>query len=230
MPDPTPYPPAGTLPAAGVPLSRRPGGVVAAAVVLGFVSLGMILFALLMLVGALYFHHSPQAVASTSSMPPGTVPPSQAVMIGMMAFFAIIFATLGIWGIATLVGLLRLKPWARISVMIQGGLLAVLGLLGALGGASIPLMMKNAQLPSTISPQQMSIMVAAAVSFYGVLALLGIWWVVYFAMRSGRTPFEPPAHVLASQEIPVRRLRPAGPITDFTVAQPMEEETPDEER
>ncbi len=104
-----------------------------------------------------------------------------------------LFGALGIWGILTAIGLFRMKPWARMSTLIfSGGLVfcaaCSLGFVFLVptfipGGEQLPFLR--------------GIIVGMAV-FYGLLLLIGIWWLVLFnravikaQFYGGAVPVEP---------------------------------------
>lgn len=100
------------------------------------------------------------------------------------AIFAIIFLVIpSAWGIATGIGLLRLKRWARISILVFSSLLVVMAAFG------IPVLM---MIPSHIAGADASLAVSIRVGvtvFYALLAGIGIWWLVLFSRPSVRLQF-----------------------------------------
>src|SRR5689334_13699847 len=91
------------------------------------------------------------------------------ILIGEAIF---VFAFAG-WGLATGVGLLYLKRWARISLSIFAGILAFLAL-PAVFVAFIPLPnVSNPNLP----PNFTSIVRFGMALFYGAFAVLGGFWI-----------------------------------------------------
>lgn len=91
------------------------------------------------------------------------------------------FAVLGVWGTTTSIGLFRLRNWARISIVVFAVLLALMGLMA---GPIIFLM----PAPPNVPPTYDTIRVIIAV-FYGLLGLLGVFWVYYFCRRATRSVF-----------------------------------------
>lgn len=201
-------------------MNQRPTGVVLAAIVLGFVSLALLVFAAIFGFTAA-FAGSVQSSAQVPGAPPANV------MMAMMAAFALIIAALAVWGIATVVGLLRMRSWARISIMIIGGLLAAVSVLNALGSIAAPSLMRSMPMPPNahVDPEKLRLVFMLVAVFWLIVAAVGIWWLVYFALRRTRECF-----LLARPEIPPGAIqtraaqRAPGPMTDFTVAQPMTEE------
>lgn len=99
----------------------------------------------------------------------------------------VIFAFAG-WGLATGIGLLYLKRWARISLLIFAGILAFISLFSALFVAFIPLPLTNdPNLPANFT----SMMRAGMGLFYGAIAALGGFWLYFFNKRSVKAQFQP---------------------------------------
>jgi hypothetical protein len=105
------------------------------------------------------------------------------------------FALFAVWAICTLIGLLRLRNWARISMLILGGGQTFVGLIAAVG------MLAMIFIPLPIPPNQAPHLQAIAFSvlglFYAVVAAVGIWWLVYFSRTAIRDLFLNPSHDIA---------------------------------
>jgi hypothetical protein len=116
-------------------------------------------------------------------------------------FFILFLAYLlpAVWGIATGVGLLRLKNWARISTLAFSVLLILMGCFGGLVTAMMPL-------PSTPTSSLDPAVISAIRIFTGAfwLALLGIaiWWLVFFTRVSVKAQFARPQS-LATDGLPL---------------------------
>jgi hypothetical protein len=85
------------------------------------------------------------------------------------------FAALGIW---TGVSLLRLRPWARVSILVFGGFLAVISALSAITAALVPLVAAQHQGMRPL--------------YVGVYLLplgIGAWWLVYFTRPGTKAAF-----------------------------------------
>jgi hypothetical protein len=95
--------------------------------------------------------------------------------------FCLFIAALAAWGITTAVGLFRLRHWSRISILIFSGLLAIFGPLSAVTFALAPLP-ETPGAPSGFVP----IVRAIVISFYAVMTLLGVCWLIYFTRPSVR--------------------------------------------
>src|SRR5438067_375924 len=103
----------------------------------------------------------------------GPMPPE--TKLGMVLGLGI-FGFLGAWGTATAIGLLRLRNWGRVSILIFATLLALTGVAAAPAILLIPA-------PPTAPPNFNAIRAGMAV-FYGVLGALGALWLYYFSRRT----------------------------------------------
>jgi hypothetical protein len=186
---------------------RRSAGVTIAAVV------GFIGSALTLLFGAfmiLAFVVTP-ATDSVPAFSKVIVLVTSVIMLGLAA-----------WGIATGINLLRLREWARISVIVFSGLLLVMAVPGLLMMLVMPLPIPSV---SAVPPGQSTLplehlMTAIRIGmaiFYALLALLGGWWLYFFNTRPIREIFRGAAAtgsstwapaVLAPTEIPGAPKRP----------------------
>jgi hypothetical protein len=111
--------------------------------------------------------------------------------LGMAAGFALFAA----WAISTLVGLLRLRNWARVSMLILAGGQTFVGLIGAVGMLAmifIPL-----PIPANQTPHLQAIAFSVLGLFYAVVAAVGIWWLVYFRRAAMRELFLNPSRDIA---------------------------------
>jgi hypothetical protein len=152
---------------------QRPAGITAAAAVAVLGSIGTFLFAGLMGLNALVLSTSPAAAPLPNQ--PATPP------IALLAIIAIAYSGFGVWGIASAVGLLRLKNWARRCFVIFGVLLAFVSVFMTAGsivaGVVAP---AAAQLPSNV-PRGLITGVFLAVALVGLICFgIAIWWLVYF--------------------------------------------------
>jgi hypothetical protein len=148
---------------------RRSAGVTACAVIVILGSAILLLIALLGLLG----------------MAVRPVPDGQAHFIKAFIWiaFALEFGGAGL-GIATGVGLLRLKEWARISLLVFSGLLLFMGNSGLL-------MIPFVQIPQTPDlPDSFTFYMRLFMAVcFGLLATLGVWWIVCFNRKSVRAQF-----------------------------------------
>ena len=167
--------------------SHRPIGLIFAAIILGFFALGAAACGAATLLVATNFsqHALPTA--------PGTPPLSPDLLKYTLAGVALIELLIAAWGIFTIVGLLRLKSWARYSILVIGGLLALFGIASAAGLALLPAIM--AQTPqaqgAALPPHLMQGLLLALGLFYTGVAAVGVWWLVYFNLRTVKAYFLP---------------------------------------
>jgi hypothetical protein len=92
------------------------------------------------------------------------------------------------WGITTSVGLFRLRGWSRWSILVFSALLAFMG-------GSSALMISIIPMPPTpqVSQETMTRIKIGIAVFYGVLALMGAFWLFYFNTARVKTQFGPGA-------------------------------------
>ncbi len=182
------------------------------------------LLAGLSVLGAFIVRHTPMSLEA-----PG-VPQSSSFMLGIIAFSVLLYLALAIWAIVTVVGLFRMRNWARISIMVIGGGIALIGLFSTLVSAAMPTMMKSVPMPPNTNPAMMRGTFIFMAIVWLAVASIGIWWLVYFALRRTREAF---AHAALQRGLPLSgtgriAAYPAtsSPMTDFTIARPMVYEPP----
>jgi len=206
-------------------MNRRPSGVTLSAVVLGIFDLFLLLGGLIYVLMAILFAHSPELMAGSAAN--GAPPPPQELLVGMMGFFALMALLCFAWGLSTFIGLLRMRNWARISIMVIGGCLAAFGLLEVFGCIMMQFIVPSilasqnagqANLVATDPNMLRGVFIIGAVVNAGIAAI-GIWWLVYFALRRTRDAFK--LVMLTPALTSTAQLNPASPITDFSVAQPV---------
>jgi hypothetical protein len=97
---------------------------------------------------------------------------------------AAMLAALSALGIATGVGLLRLRPWARISILVFAGIMSGVSLMTGLMMAFIPL-------PSApnVDASFMNAMRPVLVGLYVVPFLTGVWWLIQFNTQRTKAAF-----------------------------------------
>jgi len=159
----------------------RPAGVSIAAFVLSIMACLGLLVALLS-IGTLFLSHNP------------IIPKIPVVRIFFVCFDLLTLAVV-LWCFWTVVGLFQLKPWARFSIMAIGAMdlcffaIQSVGLLVIRGkydfsGLTIP----NG---STTHPGLIDIpsMLLAIAAVDAALALVGLWWLIYFNTQQVRLAF-----------------------------------------
>lgn len=144
----------------------RPAGVTASAVVSFIGSVIALLFSILFV-----FVASTQAEAMQNMRAAGYV-------------MAVIAAALGTLGIATAVGLLRLRPWARTSILVFAGMMTVFAFMGGVAMTVVPLPPSPDMPASGVATLRRILVVLYAVPF-----LIGIWWLVQFNRRATKAAF-----------------------------------------
>lgn len=159
---------------------RMPAGVVVAAVVLG----------LMAIVGLLIAGFSAFALFVAHS---ALIPRITSVRVTAGALDVCVFA-LVVLAIFTIVGLFRRNSWARYSMIFLGLLDFVMFVIMAVG--VLVLRVKSGMgamtLPNNPSVTLGEILLWLA-AFYAVLALIGVWWMIYFGRRQMHGIFPGPA-------------------------------------
>lgn len=104
----------------------------------------------------------------------------------------------GLWGIATSIGLFRLKGWARTSILIFAGLLTFMGLCAPLAFLVVP----NPPGLDQAGPSWATIRAGMSV-FYLCFAAIGVWWLVLFTRSSVKEQFQSGARATAASQRPL---------------------------
>jgi len=170
---------------------KRPIGVIFSAILLVLGSLLQLLAALGMALTGAYIHQQ-----ATSGRLPGatTAPPMPGWMPIFILAFCVFLVALAVWGILTAVGLFRLRGWARYSVLVIGGGLALIGLVSLLATLfmlAVPLPVAAGVDASQVRNVQAitRIMFGVVAFFYGILCAVGVSWLVYFNRKKVREVF-----------------------------------------
>lgn len=170
---------------------KRPAGVVVSAVVLILGSLFELLMAACVAFAGVIAHR-PLSHVATAGAPPAPVlaPWMPTLFYGIAAFMVL----LSVWGILTAIGVLRLRPWARYSILILGGALAFFGLVSA--ASMVLLVFVPVPMPPPADPAQAQSLhlairgiFAGIAFFYLLVAAIGVWWLVYFNRKATRAAF-----------------------------------------
>ncbi len=183
--------------------TKRSAGVTAAAVVAVLGSALSLLMAVLVLL----------SVVLTGSLPASRGGPALtgAALVGPVVFYL----ALGAWGIATALGLLRLRPWSRISILIFSGLLICGCLITTIVMLVIPIPIPpNSDLQASALPMIRGIFVA----LFAVPCAVGVWWMIFFNLKSTREQFTGIAPPLGFQgTMTPAPSRPAGRPVSITI-------------
>jgi hypothetical protein len=162
-----------------MPIDRteRPSGVILAALVLAVMAaIGLLVAGLS--IAALFLTHHP------------IIPKIPSVRIFIICFDLLMLLIL-IWCIWTVIGLFQFKPWARHSILAIGALdlcffgLQSLGLLFLRSRYDFSMMMPSG--PGAIHVSTVMLEIAA---FDALLALIGLWWLIYFNLSHVRQAFD----------------------------------------
>jgi hypothetical protein len=177
---------------------KRPIGLILSAIVLSLIALFLLLTAALMAFSGTFAAHQPAFAASSHFI--------LYLMLAIGAFYAV----LTVWSILTVIGILRLRQWGRYSILIIGGGLAAINLI------TVIFTILSRTVLSGLTPQQpavnphiASVVTAFMVVLYLLFAAIGIWWLIYFNLRSTRDLFQMPTLVTADpygQPLPTASL------------------------
>jgi hypothetical protein len=179
---------------------RRSIGVLLSASLVFFGCAVTVLFAALMAVGF-------------AVMPAGQVT-SRFIHFAIL-FDSLLFLGLAGWGIATGFGLFGLRNWARISMLVFSGLMAVFCFFPMVVMPFVPIPQSDS------TPRNFELIFhLGSVIFYGSFVALGVFWLIYFNKRSVKAQFVPAVAVSAASAavfgagVPVEMVaaRPKRPI------------------
>jgi hypothetical protein len=159
------------------PGMNRPIGLILSAIVLSLAALFLLLMTVLMAFGSVFAGHQ-SSIAATPHF----------VTYFMLAI-SVFYAALAVWAILTVIGILRLRLWARYSILIIGGGVAAMSLLSI-----FILAVSRSMMPAQpgIDPHIAKIVLLVIALFYALIAGIGIWWLVYFNRRPIRELFRNP--------------------------------------
>jgi hypothetical protein len=157
------------------PNPNRPAGVTAAGVV-------CILGSVLLLVTA-------AGMIAMSFGPAPTPPPGMTAPPGdfgrLMAGAGLLFGIFAAMGISTGVGLFKLRPWARVSILVFAGVMVAICVGAAVMLYSIPFPIQ----PAGNQAIPMDRIRSVALVVYAVPSLIGIWWLVQFNRAATKAAF-----------------------------------------
>src|SRR5208282_6023821 len=129
----------------------------------------------------------------TSEGAPG-IPPGTLAAVEIFWLFGI---AVSVFGLFAGIGVLRRRNWARITMLVWGGIMAVLS------AVSIPVMLiVFHSLPSALpngaeAEPFMGFLKVFMLFFYGIPLGIGIWWLVLFTRPRVSAAFTAPAEALA---------------------------------
>lgn len=181
---------------------RKPAGVIAAAVVMGLMAALGTLGVSLSLVVFLFMHN------------PVNIPGFRVIVI-LSNLVVLSFFLFSGW---TVVGLFRMRPWARIGGIVVGAVVCLFS-----GGAVIGVLAVRNLVPAMPPPSpgepasvlsMMPMIVMGVAAFYSFIALIGLWWAVYFSLPKTRGAFSGAGLMVTNPEIVPHggslRFEPAG--------------------
>jgi hypothetical protein len=94
----------------------------------------------------------------------------------IMLLAPLIYILPGVWGIVTAIGLMQLKNWARISIIVFSVLLLVFGLITGLSSSGFFL----TNPPSGMDRQEVAFVRVFMLMLAAALIGVGVWWLVFF--------------------------------------------------
>jgi hypothetical protein len=157
---------------------KRPIGLILSAIVLSLAALFLLLLSAVSVFTSLFASRQP----STAAMPH--------FVTYLFVALSIFYAAQAVWAILTVIGILRLRSWARYSILIIGGGLVVIGVFLLLGTLLSRTMLPALQTQQpAIDPHIMSIVLMVMGALYLLITAVGIWWLTYFNLRSIRELF-----------------------------------------
>jgi hypothetical protein len=110
------------------------------------------------------------------------LPPAALRAIGIV--LASMVGACGVWAVGTGVGIIRRRAWARVSILIAGGVFAFFGCMGGLALWFAPFPMDG-----RVDPHALQIVRFAMVGLYALQAALGAWWLILFNRPAARQYF-----------------------------------------
>jgi hypothetical protein len=161
---------------------KRPIGLILSAALLSLAALFFVVTAVFMVFAGIFVDHHP-FIAATPTVTPH-------FYIYLMLAVAVFYAALATWATLTVIGILRLRSWARYSILIIGGLTALFSLIGGIGTVASRAMLPNLSAQQlNADPRIFSLVSFIIIAFYLTVAAVGVWWLVYFNLRPIRELF-----------------------------------------
>jgi len=159
-----------------MPARERSGGVTAAAVVVFMGSGFTFLMGLLTCFAIFLGPPLPQT---------GTPLRGATDLMGSLIIAVVFYFLLAGWGTATGVGLLKLKAWARMSLLVFSGFCTFTMIFAAIGIALI-----GPFLPQTPGAPPFAVVRGLLIAMIAVPLLIAVWWLVYFNREGVKGQFE----------------------------------------
>jgi hypothetical protein len=156
----------------------RPVGLILSAIVLSLATLFLLLMAALTVVAGLFGGHQV------------TIAASPLLVKYFVLAIGVFYAVLAVWAILTVIGIVRLRSWARYSILVIGGGLTVTGVFAAAGTLLSRFMLPTLQAQQpTVDPRIMAAIFIIMAVIYLLIAAVGVWWLIYFNLRHTRELF-----------------------------------------
>jgi hypothetical protein len=167
-------------------IMKRPVPVILTAVLLGlFAALQLLGTILMTVVGFTALHKGlPSA--------PGAPPFPSSVMSALFFGMSVLSTAMAVWFILTLIGLVRLRSWARYSLLVIAGLMTGFGGIAMLSSFAMPFLMPS--MPAAANQPAADPGVMRGIFFltgaiYGVVTALGVALLVYYNLAKTRALF-----------------------------------------
>lgn len=162
---------------------NRPLPVILSAILLGLLAaLQLIATALMALAGFVLLH---------KSLPTSPPPPFAPSFLPIMMFALSLFCTaVAVWSILTLIGLVRLRSWARYSTLIIAGCVTIFAGMATLMSFAMPYLLSSvaAQTPAP-NPNMMHGAFFFGGTLCAIFTAIGIAMLVYYNLAKTRTLF-----------------------------------------
>lgn len=149
---------------------------------------GLIITAVIEIIGSLFF----VLLAGISMVVPRLTrsdPRQSQLPEGFFVGTGVFYLALAVAGIATAVGLLRLRRWARYSTLAFAGILVFFGLFIALIFAVMPHTLPQGQTAAELPSNFAVVFKTISISIQLAIAALGGWWLYYFNRQTVRSCF-----------------------------------------
>jgi hypothetical protein len=148
------------------------------------------------------------AVAALKFAPHRSIPTP--FLRGALIFDGALDVAFVAWGIASGVGLIRLRQWARMSMLVFSGIMIVFCLIPMVIIPFVPLPPQSDTVPSNFG----LVFRIGVVAFYGLFVALGVFWLYFFNKRSVKDQFKG----ISVQEGLAAESRPERPLAIVILA------------
>lgn len=187
---------------------KRPIGLILSAIVLSLAALFLLLMTAVMAFTGVLAPHQPETAAAPH------------FVTYLMLAISAVYAALAVWAILTVIGILRLRSWARYSILIIGGALAVLSVFGIFGTIISRATLPNLQARQpTADPRAVTFVFIVMTAIALLVAAVGVWWLIYFNLRPIRELFRSPVPPIDYAPLSTEAYGPAG-IPNLAAAKP----------